>query len=359
MKKVGFLIGNLNKSGGTERVTTLIVNELARQHYEVCVLNLNDGSEPFFDLHDTVRTYSLYSKSISFKKNYIGAIWKIRKFVKRQNIDTLIIVDSISCLFTVPALYGLKVNHICWEHFNFKNNNGVKLREIGRQWAAKYCDYIVTLTKRDKELWEQGLKLKNINAQIVPIANPSPYENNKHVPSLDFKVLLSVGRLTHVKGFDILLDAWAQVCESNSDWQLRIVGGGEEEANLKEQVSRLGISERVDFVPATKNIEHYYKTSSFYCLSSRFEGLPMVLLEAQAFGLPIIAFDCDTGPSEIVDHDVNGWLVPSQDIESLRDTILQSISISNDNYASLVKNSHLKSSMFMIDKIVLRWKKII
>lgn len=357
MKKVSFLIGNLNLSGGTERVTTLIVNELAKQQYDVSVLNLVDGSDPFFDLDANVKTHSLYTKDISFKKNYIDSIWKIRKFVKNHYIDTLIVVDSISCLFTVPALYGLKVKHICWEHFNFNNNNSVRLRDIGRKWAAKHCDYIVTLTKRDKELWVQGLK--NINAQIVPIANPSPYENNKHTPSLDYKIVLSVGRLTHVKGFDILIEAWAQVCESNFDWKLRIVGGGEEEASLKEQVSRLGINERIDFVPATKNIEYYYKTSSFYCLSSRFEGLPMVLLEAQAFGLPIIAFDCDTGPSEIVDHDVNGWLVPSQDIESLRDTILQSISISNDNYASLVKNSHLKSSMFMIDKIVLRWKKII
>ncbi len=357
MKKVCFLIGNLNLSGGTERVTTLIVNELAKQQYEVSVLNLVDGTDPFFDLHANVKTHSLYTKDISFKKNYISSIWKIRKFVKNHRIDTLIVVDSISCLFTIPALYGLKVKHVCWEHFNFNNNNGVRLRNIGRRWAAKHCDYIVTLTKRDKELWMQGLK--NINAQIVPIANPSPYENIKHTPSLDFKVVLSVGRLTHVKGFDILIAAWAQVCETSQDWKLRIVGSGEEEGFLKEQVSYLGVGDRVEFIPATKNVEQYYRTSSFYCLSSRFEGLPMVLLEAQAFGLPIIAFDCDTGPSEIVDHDVNGWLVPSQDIESLRDTILKSISISNDTYTSLVSNSHLKSNMFMIDKIVLRWKEII
>lgn len=66
-------------------------------------------------------------------------------------------MDSICCIFTVPALWGLNIRHICWEHFNFNVNLGVKFRDIGRKWAARYCDYIITLTTRDKELWENGI----------------------------------------------------------------------------------------------------------------------------------------------------------------------------------------------------------
>ena len=157
MKHVCFLIGNINSAGGTERVTTLIANALAQKNFQVSILSLADGKQSFFELEPDIKTYSLYPEQISFKINFLGAVWLIRRFVTQNQIDTLVVVDSISCVFTVPALFGLKVKHICWEHFNFKVNLGVKYRDIGRKWAAKYCDYVVTLTKRDKELWEQGI----------------------------------------------------------------------------------------------------------------------------------------------------------------------------------------------------------
>lgn len=352
MKNICFLIGNLSNSGGTERVNSLIANELAKKNDHITILSFTDGAVPFFELNDNIKTYSLYNKEVSFKKNFLGAVWKIRKFVKRYQIDTLVVVDSISCMFTVPALLGLKINHICWEHFNFNNNNGVIFRNIGRKWAAKHCDYIVTLTKRDKELWEKGLR--NISAKIVPIANPSPYENIQHTPSLEFKVALAVGRLTHVKGFDMLIESWAKVCKVNQDWKLRIVGSGEEEGNLKKQANYLGLDNRIDFISNTKDIEQYYRTSSFYCLSSRFEGLPMVLLEAQAFGLPIIAFNCDTGPSDIITHNENGYLIEDFNVLDFSKNILKIIN-EHEKYDSLVRNAKKNTINFDVSEVVKQW----
>ena len=172
MKKICFLIGNLNQSGGTERVTTLIANALAEKKYQVSILSLTNGRQPFFELVPSIKTYSLYPEKISFKKNFLGAVWRIRQFITQHQIDTLVVVDSISCIFTVPALFGLKVNHICWEHFNFKNNNGVWLRELSRKFAVLFCDYVVTLTERDKEFWIKSLKylivfLKTLSLIII------------------------------------------------------------------------------------------------------------------------------------------------------------------------------------------------
>ncbi|ONG37081.1 hypothetical protein BKE17_12080, partial [Enhydrobacter sp. H5] len=307
MKKICFLIGNLNNSGGTERVTTLIANALAQQDFQVSILSLADGNQPFFELVPSIKTYSLYTKKISFKKNFFGAVWRIRKFVTQHQIDTLVVVDSISCIFTVPALFGLNIKHICWEHFNFKNNNGVKYRSIGRKWAAKYCDYVVTLTQRDKELWEKGLK--KINSKIVSIANPVAYENIENIPSLEYKTILTVGRLTHVKGFDLLITAWARVAQQVPDWKIVIVGSGEDELMLKQMAKDFGVEDSIVFAGQQKNMDRFYRQASFFCMSSRFEGLPMVLLEAQSYGLPIVAFDCDTGPAEIIDHNISGLLV--------------------------------------------------
>lgn len=357
MKKICFLIGNLNNSGGTERVTSIIANELCNHQYEISILNLVNGFNPFFTLDPKVNIYSLYSEKVSFKKNFIGVAWKIRQFVKKHQIDTLIIVDSISCLFTIPALYGMSLNHICWEHFNFNNNNNVKLRSTARKWAAKHCNYIITLTERDKELWEKGLQ--KIQAKLITIGNPVSYGSIVHTPNLDFRVILAIGRLTHVKGFDILINAWSKSCRENENWLLRIVGSGEEEKKLKQQAKHLNIQDRVDFIPQTKNVDQYYKTSSFYCLSSRFEGLPMVLLEAQAFGLPLISFDCDTGPSDIIDHELNGWLIENGNTERLAASLNHACKISNEKYINMTLKSRININKFSINNIIMKWINIL
>lgn len=353
MKRICFLIGNLNNSGGTERVTSIIANELSKQNHDVSILSMTDGTDPFFALAPAIETYSLHPKKLSFKKHFFPTIWKIRQFVKQHRIDSLIVVDSISCVFTVPALYGLKVNHICWEHFNFNVDLKVSFRRLGRKLAAKYCDTIVTLTNRDKHLWQQGLT--HIEAKIVPIANPAPYENTHHTPSLDSKTVLSVGRLTNQKGFDLLIAAWAQVCQHNKDWTLCIVGSGEDEKSLKTQACSLGIFERIDFVPATKEVVQYYQHSAFYCLSSRFEGLPMVLLEAQAFGLPIVAFDCDTGPSDIITNKVNGYLCENNNPAALASALTTMIDSTPADFQHMCTKSLENSERFAVEGIIKKW----
>lgn len=357
MKKICFLIGNLNHSGGTKRVTTLIANALAQKDFQVPILSLADGKQPFFELVPSIKTYSLYPEKISFKKNFFGAIWRIRKFVTQHQIDTLVVVDSISCIFTVPALFGLNIKHICWEHFNFKNNNGVKYRNIGRKWAAKYCDYVVTLTQRDKELWEKGLK--KINAKITAISNPVTYEDIENIPSLEYKTILTVGRLTHVKGFDLLITAWARVAQQVPDWKIVIVGSGEDELMLKQMAKDFEVDDSIIFAGQQKNMDTFYRQASFFCMTSRFEGLPMVLLEAQSYGLPIVAFDCDTGPAEIIDHNISGLLVAPENINGLANSLLGLIKLSNIQYEKMSSNAVENSIRYSVNPILKQWLSII
>lgn len=357
MKNILFLIENLSNTGGTERVTTLVANELVKNGFNVSILSLVDGMTPFFKLNNKIDYLSLYSKKISFKKNFIEVVLKIRKYIKQKNITTLIVVDSISCIFTIPALFGLNVKHICWEHFNFINNNGTILRNYGRFFAAKFCDDIVTLTSRDIELWKKGIK--NIKAKIIAIPNPSPYSVSFYQSQKKEKIVLAVGRLTKVKGFDLLLEAWSLVCKVNKNWCLYIVGGGEEENSLKELAKVLNITNRVNFIGPSAEVDRYYKESSFYCLSSRNEGFPMVLLEAQSFGLPIVSFDCDTGPNEIIEHNKNGLLVEHMNVEVLAENMLTMIDLEPARYESMVQSSIILSERFTVDRIILKWIDII
>lgn len=353
MKHIAFLVGNLNNAGGTERVSTLVANELSNQSFKISILNLSGGDTPFFEVNSKISVYSLFSKKISMKANFFSAIWKIRQFVNSNKIDTLIVVDSISCIFTIPALFGLKTKHICWEHFNFINNNGSRLRDFARKLAAHYCDVVVTLTYRDQELWKKGIK--KINANMITIPNPCTFKKTSNIPRLDYKVVLAVGRLTKVKGFDLLLEAWAKVCQHNHDWILRIVGDGEERESLQTLANNLSISDRIEFLGKVDNVDEYYKTSSFLCLSSRNEGLPMVMLEAQAFGLPIVAFDCDTGPAEIIKNGENGVLIENGDIQGLFLGLSKVIGFSELDYNQMVNYSYSKIVYFEINNIIDFW----
>lgn len=358
MKNVCFLIGNLNNSGGTERVTSLIANKLCEDNrYNIFILSLWEGQKPFFSLNANIKTYSLYNIKPSFKKQLFPTIKKIRNFVKDNKIDVLIDVDSILCVFTVPALMGLTINHICWEHFNFKTNLGSRYRDLGRFLATKFCDYIVVLTKKDKEFWEDGIK--NIRARIIVIPNPTPYEYNNYIPNFDNKIVLAVGRLTFQKGFDLLLQAWKQVVSVKEDWKLQIVGNGEDESKLKNLANQLNIIDSVEFIPATQNIAEYYQSASIFCLSSRFEGFGMVILEAMSFGLPVVSFNCEVGPNELINHHYNGLLAEPLNITDLSDCILEMINVPDESYKKYVLNSKMYSTKYLIGNIVDKWIEII
>ncbi|MGN0936897.1 glycosyltransferase family 4 protein [Acinetobacter amyesii] len=353
MGNICFLIGNIDHSGGTERVTTIIANEFAQKKFQVHILSLCSNDTPFFEQHENIKNSSLFNTNISMRRHLLTVISRIRKYLIEHQIDTLIVVDSISCVFTVPACFGLKINHICWEHFNFKVNLGSRFRNLGRWMAAKWCSRIVTLTERDKIFWVE--QYPNIKEKISVIANPSLFENLDHQPSLENRTVLAVGRLDYIKGFDLLLEAWALVCKKIDErWMLNIVGGGQEEANLKQLTQDLNIESRVIFSGQQKNVDPFYKNASIYCLSSRNEGFPMVLLEAQSYGLPIVAFDCDTGPAEVV-VDGTGFLISPEDIEDYASQLLKLIDMNELEYGNMCTVAKENNRKFYLENIIEKW----
>lgn len=362
MKNVCFLIGNLNNSGGIERVTTLVANELQKDDcYSIHILNLTKGDNPFFKLSKNLKVSSLYNYDISFKKEYIKTVIKIRNYIKENNIETLIVVDSLTCIFTIPALLGLRINHICWEHFNFNNNNGIYLRDLARKLAAKYCTTIVTLTDQDLNTWKNNIK--KIKANILNIYNPCPFER-VDIKDMDFtnksNVFIAIGHITKVKGYDFLIEAWRKLPKDYNNWKLLIIGNGnsQEIKNLMDRIKKYELS-NVELHPATREIENYYRNSKFYCLTSRYEGLPMVLIEAQSFGLPIVAFDCETGPRDVVIDGENGYLVDLANIDDFSNRLVDLMNMSKKDYKIMVNKSLKNSERFFINNIILKWKNII
>lgn len=356
MKKICFLIGDINHSGGTERVTTLIANGLGVNGHEIVVVSISGGETPFFKLNEEIRISNLFNKKVSLKINLFSAIVKLRKFLVENKIDTLIVVDSISCVITVPACIGLKVNHICWEHFNLKVDLGSSFRVLGRWMAAKWCDRIVTLTERDKDFWDEKFNKAN---KTIAISNPSPYSIQNNIPSLDYKTILCVGRLTYQKGFDLLIQAWAKIAEEAVGWKVIVVGTGEDEQDLIDMSKKYNICDSIEFVGQQKDMDKFYRKASVFCMSSRFEGLPMVLLEAQSYSLPIVSYDCDTGPAEVLTHNKNGFLVQSGAIDSLAEELKRITLLDTRSFEEMAFSAQKNCHNFDIKIIISKWMVII
>lgn len=299
------LTGTLNAFAGAERMTAVLGNALAEQGYRVFVLSLWDRTS-VFSLHASVSHHALFEQRPSFKRAYRSTVLGIRRFVRQHNIDVLIEVDTMLTLFTVPATLGLKVRRIAWEHCHFDEDLGRKTRRAARWLAAHSCQAVVVLTERDRARWITALHPRST---VTCIGNALPFAMPEPPASCSERTVLAVGRLVPVKGFDVLLHAWAHVAPRARGWSLDIVGEGAEREAL-ETLRRTLKLDSVRFLGAHPDIADDYRRASVFCLSSRYEGFGLVLAEAMSFGLPIVSTDCETGPREFLTDRRNALLVP-------------------------------------------------
>jgi len=173
---------------------------------------------------------------------------------------------------------------------------------------------LLTLTRADCTAYEELLGATGPPVRAIPNAVPDvpagPGDPGAHR-------LIAAGRLNHQKGFDLLLAAFATASASHPDWTLDIFGEGPLRPKLEELVVSLGLVGRARVNHSTERLGERMRDASVHVLSSRFEGFPLILLEAMAAGLCVVSFDCPTGPGEIITDESNGLLVPAQDVPAM------------------------------------------
>lgn len=172
------------------------------------------------------------------------------------------------------------------------------------------ADLLLALTRADADAWAfDGMS----NAGSIP--NPLHVTPARTAPRTE-PVVVRLGRLAFEKGQDMLLESWSRVAPRHPDWRLRLYGSGPDEAALRRQAAELGLSGSVEFAGATSDIEAALTGASVFALSSREEGFPMSIMEAMAYGLPTVAFDCAPGVRELLTHGHDGLVVtPGNTIE--------------------------------------------
>lgn len=355
MKNICFLSGDISRSGGTERVASDIANGLVKSFedkYNVFILSLTkDSSKNFYKLEPVIKDDVLYDKQPNFKFDYFSVVLKLRKYLKCNKIDILVDVDVSLDLFSIPATRFTKIKLISWEHFNFYENLGMKLRDISRKLAARFSDYIVTITKEDKGYFEQNLKLK---CPICNIYNPIKTDTDYGEYSYDSNIIISAGRLTYQKGFDILVDVAKIVFYKHPHWVWYILGEGSDRAFIEEKIKQMNLENNVILKGEVKDIDNYYKQAAMFVLTSRFEGFGLVLAEAKSYNLPTISFKCKAGPSEIIIDEINGNLIECFNIEEMAKSICNLIE-NQDKRIFFSKNALDGMNKFEIKKIVNEW----
>ncbi|MBC7006271.1 glycosyltransferase family 4 protein [Photobacterium sp. BZF1] len=348
-----FLINDICALGGTERMCTLIANQLQDIGFKISIVSHHESnSTPFFYLNPKVNRSELFKVSKS-RIHHLLLPFFISKRIKQINPDLVISCDTQMCLYSSLPLF--RRNHIAWEHFNSEIVTKFGSRWFGRRLASLLCKKIIVLTKSDKDNWIQSLQTPPEKVEVIPNPLPiSPLENWDEIERE--KIVLAVGRMTDQKGFDLLIEAWNQIpADSRSNWTLRIVGpNGSAKSKLENQINQYELKECVELISESADISQEYKKASMYILSSRYEGFGLTLIEAMGQGLPVIAFNCPMGPSEIIE-DKYGKLLPPGDINKMAESItafLESPKL-RSNYGKL---AYQRSKAYSSSNIIERWK---
>lgn len=325
--RISFTILDMTAGGGIERTTSLLANIFAQQgHHVVIVSVFKSGNNPVFNVDNEVEIRYLVPEKYCHKDSlikklnlYRRAIQKLRRYYE-ENPQDVIISQAFLCNMFL-WLSGNAKNACACEHFKYEMYN--KLVRSFRNWFYKKFRCVVVLTENDAKKYEK----QEVQTVVIPNMLSFPIIGNFH-PEVRNKRMISVGRLQKEKGYDLLLKALKPVFNKHPDWRIDVYGEGIDRHQLENLRSDLCLDNHVGFPGFSKDIRKEYLSSSFYVMSSRYEGLPMVLLEAMACGLPIVSFDCPEGPASLLKDGV-GCLVPPEDVVALSSAICKLIENAN------------------------------
>ncbi len=351
-----FMVPSAYAAGGIARTVFTTANALVARGHEVRILTLGRSSaEPKFHLDPAVELVALQDrynpdnpdKPRRAAKNDPGSDPALRKLDRaasrlvdgaKQTFSALVdqllreqlegrppgVIVSTRPEFAVAASLWSDPGSILLhqEHLSFVPRPEplrAALRDLALgRGPARPIDALLALTEADHERWREYLGEQQgdhvVRTGVIP--NPTPFQVAEPAP-LTTKVVITAGRLTAQKGYERLVDAWTPLATSHPDWQLRIYGDGPRWDALTEQVAAADVGDRIFMGGVTDDLEAELANSAIYAMSSRFEGLPMVLLEALSKGVPPVSFDCPEGPRQLIDDGVNGLLVPEGDVPAL------------------------------------------
>lgn len=320
--KIAFVIPALG-AGGAERVAVLTAAELARRGHEITFFTY-DGEQPdFYPLSEGIKRVRLniLSTAESFAQGAVNNIRRIavlRRALKKSAPDAIISFMPPTNVTAILAAAGTGVPVVATEHVNPDTIRLAAVWAILRRLTYPFCEKLVCVSGgvADAFRW-LGAERKAAIYNPLPAAQAMQGEAQLPPEVAAAPFIAAMGRLTYQKGFDMLLRAFAKLSPAYPDWRVVIMGSGELDAELKRLAAELGVADKTVFAGSVTNPFPVIKKAKFFVMPSRFEGFGNVLAEAMYCGCPVIAADCPSGPSEIVNGGADGLLVPPENPEAL------------------------------------------
>lgn len=356
MKRIMFYSMTMN-SGGAERVIANLANELINDN-EVAIATLIK-SESYYELNKDI---VIFQSSESSKETIIQRIknsFRLLNNTKKYEPDIIIsfcpTMCFISCFFKIFVKKFRNIKLIISERNDPKN----EYKNIISRFLANYLysksDVIVFQTKGAKSFFSKKVQNKGV---IIP--NPI---NNKFLASNIHQkkdnIIINVGRLESQKNHELLIKACKNVFKKNNDWILRIYGEGSLKKHLKFLINDLNMNDKIYLMGRCNNLDKELKKGKIFVLCSNYEGMPNALMEAMACGLACVSTDCPCGgPSELIENNKNGLLVPVNNTKELEKAI-NKIIVDNELQKKLSNNSKRIIELYNFDVIMKDWKIII
>ncbi len=338
MAKVAFLISKVSNIGGIARVVSLLTNSLLEKtNHEVVVVAFLKEKNRGYNWNEKMSFYHLLESPSKMKFGIFKASYKLRKILKSEEIDILISCGSLYGPLGVLATRFCATKLIYWDHSNYFENTSHQMKITSKNFTARFADVVVPLTKTDKKNYQTHTKAK----EIIQIYNPidTALENQEHPYSLSSKKIISVGRLTNQKNFLTLVDIANIVLTKFPDFEWHIYGSGPQHEKINEKIHDKKLEGKLILKGQSDSLYELYKQYSMMVMTSIYEGFPMTLLEGMANGLPLVSFDIQTGPNEIIEDGKNGYLIEPFDIENMAGKIIE-----------LLENESLRKSFSLENK---------
>ena len=367
--RIAYCLHATFNSGGMERIVIDKANYLAEKGYEIYIITTEQkGRNSFFVLSPTIKRIDL---AVNYSSDN-GCLWKKALFYHFRKLRHRMLLTSVLKKIQPDITISTFGNEVTFLHkikyggrkileIHFSKQFRLQLNRKGiwryidlyrtysdEKLVRKYDSFVV-LTEEDKQYWG------NIpNIKVIP-------NFIKVIPKLRSEVVqkkvLAVGRLSYQKGFDRLINIWEVIYRKHKEWSLDIYGSGEERDNLLSLIAQKGLSKTITIHNSVSDLSQIYAQSSIYVLTSRYEGFPMVLLEAMSFGLPIVSYQCQCGPADLISNGCDGFLIKENDV----DAFIEKLSLLMDDYnmrKTISNNTMGKIKGFCQDIIMSEWERL-
>lgn len=358
-----YFINQITNSGGIERIVIDKINYLANQkNYKVYLVFYGTNEDrPFYQIDEKVQLIPI---SVDVKgSSFIKKLSNVRKLISvvKHNIghvkpDVIVNANVWVISYFLPFICR-KIPKIVELHFSYdglqimnkeiyhSNKLKIAVNEALRRFIYPCYNKCVVLTNDDVKKW----KFKNL--EVIPNFS------NIHVPKSATitreKIAITVGRLEFQKNHEALVNAWKPIAEKYPDWKLEIWGNGVLKETLQKQICDLNLQDKVCLKGVSSEIVKQYMRASFFVLSSRYEGQPLVMIEAMQIGLPCVSVSI-TGTNDIIEDGKNGYVVPASNTEAMSVGIEKMI-LSMDHFDDFSRKSIETSSRFKKETVMSAW----